>query len=118
MNLNMTLLQQNSPTSETQDLPHTIDFDMTLSPQCSPTHKAQDLPPPRSSLMLFLPDADGHDQYGLSTQCQSNRIKEHVEQIGRVRWGPNHVQFIEREEREEDDEEGRSAVTWRMKRME
>ena len=53
-----------------------------------------------------LPDgADGHDQYSLLVACRSHRITERVEQIGRVRWGTNHVQFIEREEWEEDEEE-------------
>jgi hypothetical protein len=55
--------------------------------------------------MPLLDDADGHDQYGLSTVRRSRRITERVERIGRVRWGTNHVQFIEREEREEDEEE-------------
>src|SRR5271155_1532994 len=64
----------------------------------------QDLPP-RSSPMPLLDDADGHDQYGLSTVRRSHRITEHVERIGQVRWGTDHVQFIEREEREEDEEE-------------
>ena len=48
---------------------HTIDLDVTLSAQHSPTPEIQDLPPPRSSPMLLLPNADGHDQYGLSMQC-------------------------------------------------
>ena len=59
--------------------------------------------------MLLLPNADGRNQYGLSTQRQSHRITEHVEWIGRVRWGTNHAQFIKREEREEEEEEASIA---------
>ena len=77
-------------------------MDLDMSADRSPT---PDLPPPRSSPMLILPDADVHDQYGLSTQRRSHRIAERVDRIGQVRWGANHVQIIEREEREEDDEE-------------
>jgi hypothetical protein len=55
--------------------------------------------------MPLADDADGHDQYSLSTGRRSRRIAQRVERIGRVRWGTNHVQVIEREEREEDEEE-------------
>jgi hypothetical protein len=69
----------------------------------------QDLSP-RSSPIRLLPDtlADGCDQYGLSTQRRSHRITERVEQIGRIRWRGNHVQYIEREEREPEEEENSS----------
>lgn len=81
--------------------PHTINLDESLlaprSPLAAPI--TQDLPPPP-------PNADGSHQYGLSTQRRSRRITERVERIGRVRWGTNHVQFIEREEQEEEEEEG------------
>ena len=55
--------------------PYTIDPDMTLWVQHSPMPETQDLPPPRSSPVLLLPDADGHDQYGLSAQRRSHRIQ-------------------------------------------
>jgi len=86
--------------------PRTVNLDESLSARHSPTTVTvrQDLPP-RSSPMPLLDDADGHDQYGLSTVRRSHRITERVERIGRVRWGTDHVQFIEREEREEDEEE-------------
>lgn len=62
--------------------------------------------------MLLLPDEDGRDQYGLSVQRRSLRITERVERIGRVRWGTNHIKFIEREERQErqEDEEEESIA--------
>ena len=82
---------------------HTIDLDMSV-PR-SPTPESQDLRHPRSSPMLLQPDADGHDQYGLSTQRRSHRLSERVDRIGRVRWGTNNVQIIEREDREEEEEE-------------
>ena len=50
-------------------------------------------------------DADGHNQYNLSMARRSRRITECIERIGHLRWGTNHVQFIEWEEREEDDKE-------------
>jgi len=105
-------LSSENPSSEagpSRLSPHAIDLDMSLSGQHSPTPETQDLPPPRSSPMHLLPDANGHDQYGLSAQRRSLRITERVEQIGRVRWGTNHVQFIEREEREEEEEEASTA---------
>jgi len=72
-----------NPSSETEEAPVTRDMS------------------PRSSPIPLLPG--GNDQYGLSTQRKSRRIAEHIERIGRVRWGNNHVQFIEREEREEEE---------------
>ena len=87
--------------------PHTVDLYKSLSVQRSPTPETQleDLPPPRSSPMFLPPDADGHNQYALSSQHRSQRITEHVERIGRVHWGTrNHVQIIKREEREDDEE--------------
>ena len=83
--------------------PRTINLDESLSAWHSPTPVTQDLP--RSSPMPLPNDADGHDQYSLSAARRSRRITERVERIGRVRWGTNHVQFIEWEEREEDEEE-------------
>ena len=99
----------NFPASEAGPSGVSIDPDESLSAQRSPTPVVEDLSRLRSSPMPLLPDADGHDQYGLSTQRRSRRIAGRVEQIGRVRWGTNHVQFIEREEREEDDEEASIA---------
>jgi hypothetical protein len=86
--------------------PRTINLDESLSARHSPTPitVTQGLPP-RSSPMPLADDADGHDQYSLSTGRRSRRIAQRVEWIGRVRWGTNHVQVIEREEREEDEEE-------------
>jgi hypothetical protein len=72
------------PSSETREAPVTQDMS------------------PRPSPVPLLPDAD--DQYGLSTQRQSRRIAERVERIGRVRWGNNHLQYIEREEDEEEED--------------
>ena len=72
--------------------PHTINLDESLSVWHSPTP-------------LTVTPADGHDQYGLSTGHRFHRIVQRIEQIGRVCWGTNHVQFIEREERAEDKEE-------------
>jgi hypothetical protein len=86
---------------------HTIDLDMTFSTQRSPTPETQDLPFPPP--MPLQPNADGRDRYGLSAQRRSHRITERVERIGRVRWGTNHVQFIEREEMQEDEEEANVA---------
>ena len=83
--------------------PRTIDLDESLSAWHSPTSVTQDLP---CSSPMPLPDgADGQDQYSLSAVCRSRKITERIEQICRVRWGTNHVQFIEWEEREEDEEE-------------
>jgi hypothetical protein len=97
------------PASEAGPSGYTIDLGKSLSPQRSQTPETQDLPSHHSSPMRLLSDADGRDQYGLSTQRRSHRITERVERIGRVRWGTNHVQFIEREEREENDEEASIA---------
>ena len=98
----------NLPASEAGPSGVSIDPD-ELSARRSPTPVIEDLPRLRSSPMPLLPDAYGHDQYGLSTQRRSHRIAERVEQIGRVRWGTNHVQFIEREEREEREEDDEEA---------
>jgi hypothetical protein len=119
INLDMSVSRSPTPASEAGPSgvsPHTIDLDKSLSTQCSPTPETRDLSP-HSSAKLLLPDADGrdqHDSYGLSTQRRSQRITERVKQIGRVRWGTNHVQFIEREEREkreEDEEEDEEEVS-------
>ena len=99
----------NFPASEAGPSGVSIDPDESLSAQRSPTPVVEDLSRLRSSPMPLLPDADGHDQYGLSTQRRSRRIAGRVEQIGRVRWGTNHVQFIEREEREEREEDDEEA---------
>ena len=56
--------------------------------------------------------AGNHDDYGLSKLRRSHRIADYVDQVGRQRWGSNHVrQFIldeesdEEEDKEESDEE-------------
>jgi len=53
--------------------PRTVNLDESLSARHSPTTVTvrQDLPP-RSSPMPLLDDADGHDQYGLSTVRRSH----------------------------------------------
>lgn len=80
--------------------PHTINLDESFKLlvqsllQCSPTPVTQD-PPPRSfPIPLPPPDADDHDQYGLSTRRRSRRITQSVERIGRARWETNDVQLI------------------------
>jgi hypothetical protein len=83
-----------NPSSETGEAPVTL---------------AQDLSS-RSSPIPLLPDADACNQYGLSTQRRSRRITERAERIGRVRWGNNHIQFIERVQREEREEEENSNI--------
>jgi hypothetical protein len=99
--------------------PRTVNLDDSLSMRHSPTPVTvtQDLPPrtspmpfpdhlpPRSYPTPLLDDADGHDQYSLSTVRRSRRITERVERVGRSRWRTNHVHFLEREEREEDGDE-------------
>jgi hypothetical protein len=101
--------------------PCTINLDESLLAWHSPTPLTvtQDLPPcsspmpfppdpdlsPHSFPMPLADDAHGHDQYSLSTGHRSCQIVQHVEWIGQVHWGSNHVQFIEQEEREEDEEE-------------
>ena len=90
--------------------PHTIDLDKSMSVRYSLGPVTQDLPPPHSSPIPLLPDVDAGHQYGLSTQRRSHQITEHVEKVSRVRWGTNHVQFIEREEEEEEEEEEASIT--------
>ena len=73
------------------------DDSASLSAQHSLTPRQQD-----SATTPLVPGADSDDP-GLSTQRRSRRLTARIEKIGRVRWGTNQVQFIEREEREEEE---------------